>query len=317
MTSDSPEQRPRLSIVIPVYNSEDLVAATVDRTVSYLAAEGFPFEIILVNDGSTDGSWKVIADKAGRDDRLVAIDLLQNYGQHTAVFAGLRESDGDYAITMDDDQQNPPEEIGKLVAKAEEGFDLVIGRFRQKAHRLYRRLGTRLVGWMNKRIFGKPDDFVLTNFRCIRRDVVERMVSYRTAYPYIPGLALMFSADRANTWVEHHPRPAGKSNYSFARIVAVVLRILFNYSSFPLRFVSLLGLIITAFSFGLTAFLLVKALVVGTSVPGWASVAVLLSFFNGMSLLILSMLGEYTVRLLNQSSQTDPYHVKATVGRHA
>jgi glycosyltransferase involved in cell wall biosynthesis len=304
------------SIVIPVYNSADVVGDTVDQTVKVCEEHGLEYELILVNDGSTDESWRVVSDKAAANPRVVAIDFLHNYGQHTAVFAGLKYSKGDYAITMDDDLQNPPEEIIPLVATAAEGYDLVMGRFHQKQHSLVRRLGTRVVGWMNRRIFGKPKDLVLTNFRCIRRDVIDRMVRYRTAYPYIPGLALMFSSSRANVPVEHRPRAVGKSGYSMNKILSVIFRILFNYSSFPLRFVSALGLIITAFSFGLGGFLFLKAVIVGTSVPGWASVAVLLSFFNGFSLLILSMLGEYTVRLLNQSSQEDSYHVKTVVDHH-
>lgn len=307
------DSRPAYSIVIPVYNSADVVADTVDQTVEVCEDHGLDYELILVNDGSTDGSWGVISAKADANPRIIALDLLHNYGQHTAVFAGLKYARGAFAITMDDDLQNPPEEIVPLVTKAAEGYDLVMGKFHQKQHSFVRRLGTRVVGWMNKRIFGKPRDLVLTNFRCIRRDVVDRMVAYRTAYPYIPGLALMFSSHRANVPVEHRPRTVGKSGYSMKKILAVVFRILFNYSSFPLRFVSGLGLIITAFSFGLAGFLFIKALAVGTSVPGWASVAVLLSFFNGVSLLILSMLGEYTVRLLNQSSQEDSYHLKGIV----
>ena len=153
----------------------------------------------------------------------MAIDLLKNYGQHTAVFAGLRHSEGRYAITMDDDLQNPPEEIPPLLAKAEEGYDLVIGRFERKRHSLSRRWGSKLVDWMNRRVFHKPKGLVLTSFRCIRRDVVDRMADYRTAYPYIPGLALMFSRSRVNIPVEHHPRTVGKSNYSLLRILAVVL----------------------------------------------------------------------------------------------
>ncbi len=306
---------PTYSIVIPVYRSEHLVGKTIDRTVAFCEARELDYELILVNDGSPDGSWDVIAAAAEKNPRVVAIDLLRNYGQHTAVLAGLRASTGDYVITMDDDLQNPPEEIAHLVEKAVDGYDLVIGRFREKQHAGYRKLGTRLVGWMNARMFGKPKDLVLTNFRCIRRDVVDRMTNHRTVAPYIPGLALMFSANRANVEVEHLPREGGGSSYSLWKLIGLVLRITFNYSSFPLRLVSGVGLVITAFSFALGLFWLVRAFIVGTPVPGFASLAVMLSFFNGVALLILSMLGEYTVRLLNQVSLSEAYHVRLVVGR--
>jgi glycosyltransferase involved in cell wall biosynthesis len=311
------DERPTCSIIVPVYNSEGVVGDTIDRTTKVCEQAGIDYELVLVNDGSTDGSWGVVAERAANNKRIVAVDLLKNYGQHTAVFAGLRISKGRYAVTMDDDLQNPPEEIIPLLAKAEEGYDLVVGRFHQKRHSFVRRLGSGLVDWMNRRIFHKPKDFVLTNFRCIRRDVIDRMVDYRTAYPYIPGLALMFSYRRANVPVEHRPRTVGKSNYNLKRILAVVFRILFNYSSYPLRLVSGIGLLVTGVAFALTAYIFIRNLLVGSSVPGWTSVALMLAFFNGVTLLIISMLGEYLVRLLNQSSQSHGYHIRTIVGDDA
>lgn len=308
------DSRPKCSIVIPVFNSAAFVGETIDRTSKVCHEAGIDYEIVLVNDGSTDGSWGVISEAAAADDRIVAVDLLKNYGQHTAVYAGLKLSRGDYVVTIDDDLQNPPEEIVPILEKAEEGFDLVLGAFKEKRHSFVRRMGSRVVEWMNTKVFNKPKDLVLTNFRCIRRDVVERMVEYRTVYPYISGLALMFSRSRVNIEVEHHPRISGSSNYNLSRIVAVVFRILFNYSSFPLRLVSALGLIVTAGAFALTGYIFIRNLLVGSTVPGWTSVALMLAFFNGVTLLIISMLGEYLVRLLNQSSYPDGYHVRAIVG---
>jgi hypothetical protein len=147
----------------------------------------------------------------------------------------------------------------------------------------------------------------------IRRDVVDRMCNYQTGYPYIPGLALMFAANPANVMVEHRPRPVGKSNYNWFKIIELVMRILFNYSSYPLRLVSFIGGMIAILSFLLGIYFLVKALFFGTSVQGWASVVVLLSFFNGVVILILSMLGEYTIRLLHQTSHTQSYYIKEIV----
>lgn len=302
------------SIIVPVFNSEQTVGEVIDRTAAACDEAGISYEIIAVNDGSRDGVWEVLEKKAVENPNLIAIDLLKNYGQHTAVFEGLKVAKGMYVVTIDDDLQNPPEEIPPILAKAREGHDLVFGRFRQKRHALYRRLGTKVVDWMNRRVFGKPKDLVLTNFRAIRRDVVDRMVSYQGAYPYIPGLALMYSRKPANLLVEHEPRRVGASGYSMGKILELVFRILFNYSSFPLRFVSTIGLLVTAGAFLLTGFLFLRAVIVGTTVPGWASVAVMLSFFNGVTLLIISMLGEYVVRLLDQSSQATSYHVRTRIG---
>ncbi|MCB2224381.1 MAG: glycosyltransferase family 2 protein [Actinobacteria bacterium] len=302
------------SVVIPVYNSEGSVGEVVDRTVRVFEETGRTYQIVLVNDGSTDGSWEVIEQKARENPSVVAVDFLKNYGQHTAVFAAMRMTTGDYVITLDDDLQNPPEEIPVILEKAEEGYDLVLGQFRRKKSPLYRRMGTRVIDWMNRKVFGKPKDLILSNFRCIRRDVIDRIGDYRGSHPYIPGLALMYSRRPVNVLVEHRPRTIGTSGYGFRKILELVFRILFNYSSFPLRFVSMLGLAATGVALTMATVIFLRALIVGTTVPGWASVAVMLAFFNGLMLLIISMLGEYVVRMLDQMSQIESYHIREIVG---
>lgn len=303
----------RYSVVIPIFNSEGVAGITVDRTVSFLRGEGLVFEVILVNDGSYDRSWEVILQKAKEYPEVIAINLLHNYGQHVANLCGFRHADGDYVITMDDDLQNPPEEIRKLIEKAAEGYDLVLGRFKEKKHSPIRRMGSSIVGLINRKIFHAPKGLVLTNFRIIHKDVVARVCSYKASYPYIPGLVMMFSSHRANVLVEHHERKLGASNYSIWRIARLVSEILFNFSSYPLRLVTAVGFVTALVSFSLSAYYLVEKLFYGTNVPGWASVIVLLSFFNGMTLFVLGMVGEYLIRLINQTSQADPYCIKEVV----
>lgn len=316
LTPDQRSKSPKYTAVIPVYNSAELVGKTIQRTADFFHDQGWEYEIILVNDGSTDGSWDVLQEWARSSRYITAIDLLHNYGQHTAIFCGFQRSSGDYVITLDDDLQNPPEEIVHLVNKAQEGHDLVFGRFHQKQHASYRRLGSKIIGLLNNWIFHKPKDLTITNFRLIRQDVIKRICAYHTSYPYIPGLVLMFSSSPANSWVAHNARPVGKSNYNLLKIAELVMRILFNYSSFPLRAVSTLGMVIAVISFILGLVYLGRAVTVGTSVPGWATLAVLLSFLNGLTLLILGMLGEYVVRLLNQVSSSSSYHVKEVIAHH-
>jgi len=306
-------ERPQYSVVIPVYNSAGIVATTLERTAAFFEQRGLSYEIIAVNDGSRDGSWGVLKAQAAGNPRVLALNLLRNYGQHNANMCGFLHSRGDWVVTLDDDMQNPPEEIAHLIEKAAEGHDLVIGRFREKRHPLYRRLGTRLIRFINRRIFFDQQGLVLTNFRLIRRDVVDRVIGYKTSYPYIPGLTLMFSTSRANTWVEHREREVGKTNYSLYKILKLVATILFNYSSYPLRLVAAVGIGVACLSFLLGGWYVGRALFFGTQVPGWTTLVVLLSFLNGMMILILSMLGEYVVRMLNQISSTESFHVKETV----
>lgn len=298
------------SVVIPVYNSEEIVGLTIDRTCAFFEGNKLKYEIVLVNDGSKDKSWEIIAEKARTLPHVRAFNLLKNYGQHNANMCGFKETCGDFVITMDDDLQNPPEEILKLIEKIGEGYDLVIGRFNQKQHAGYRKVGSKLIGMVNRKIFYTPEGIVLTNFRIISRYVVDKVCSYKTGYPYVPGLVLLFSKDIANVYVDHHPRHSGESNYNTMKILKLVSTILFNYSSYPLKLVAGLGIVIALLSMLLGLFFVVNALVTGTSVPGWTTVVVLLSMFNGVSILITSMVGEYVVRLLNQSSSSESFHVK-------
>ena len=297
------------SVVIPVFNSEAIVGDTIDRVIEVFTGAGLRFELILVNDGSSDRSWDVISERAARLTGVVALDLLKNYGQHYANLAGITQSTGDFVITMDDDLQNPPDQALLLIDKAMAGHEVVFGEFEQKAAHGVRRIGSRLIGTMNSRIFGKPADLVVSNFRIMRRDVVDRIIGSRTAYPYITGQALMFSGDRANVLVRHDPRPVGKSNYSLVRIMRLVLTILFSYSSWPLRAAAVLGFAISGLSFLLGGVLVVRALVRDTVFPGWTSIMVLVSLFAGFIIALLSMIGEYVVRTLQTVSTEETFHV--------
>jgi glycosyltransferase involved in cell wall biosynthesis len=303
----------RYSIVIPVYNSERIVGTTVDRVVEVFTEAGLDHEVILVNDGSTDGSWEVIAEKARTTPHVVALDMLKNYGQHHANLAGLRESTGDYVITMDDDLQNPPDQALLLIDEAMTGKDLVFGDFERKQAAGYRRLGSQMINLINRRIFAQPPGLNVSNFRILRRDVVDRICASRTAHPYMTGQALLYSRHRSNVTVRHEPRPIGKSNYSMVRILRLVLTILFSYSSFPLRFAALVGFGVSAVSLLLGAYYLLTGLFGHTDVQGWTTTVVLLSIFNGFTIALLSMLGEYVVRTLNAVSSEESYHVISRV----
>ena len=202
-----------------------------------------------------------------------------------------------------------------LIGKAAEGHDLVIGRFRSKMHAGYRRMGSKVINWLNAHIFDKPDGLVLSNFRLLHKDVVKRICEYQSPFPYIPGLALRFSGSPANVDVDHQPRRIGSSNYNFLRIAKLVATLLFNYSSFPLRFVMGLGLAVSGLSFVLGVVFVIRGMVHGSAVQGWTSLVVLLAFFNGMLMLMVGMLGEYMVRLMSQTSGGTPYQIREIVDR--
>jgi glycosyltransferase involved in cell wall biosynthesis len=265
--------------------------------------------VILVNDGSTDGSWDVLQRAPARHPHVRVINLLRNYGQHNANLCGLRRATGDYVITMDDDLQNPPEEIIHLIEKAMTGPDVVFGQFRHKAAPPARSIGSKVIALLNRRIFGQPPDLVVSNFRILRRDVVDRICTSRSAYPYITGQALLYSSKPANVEVEHAPREAGKSTYSPIRLAKLVLRILFSYSLFPLRLSAAIGFFISAASFAIGAGFAIHHFLGKSRVEGVTTIIVLLSFLNGIIIMMLSMLGEYVLRTLRQVTETESYHV--------
>lgn len=301
------------SIVIPVYRSEEIIEKTVATILQVAKNNLLQVEIILVNDGSPDNSWEVIRKLAIDNAEVKSINFLKNYGQHTAVYCGIAESKGDFMITMDDDMQNPPKEIIKLIAKMDEGYDLVFGEFKQKMHAGFRKLGTRFIGYLNQEIFGKPKSLKLTNFRIFNRATANRLLAYKTNYPYIPGLLLMSASTMANVVTEHHSREIGASNYTLIKILRLVSRLLFNYSSYPLKIVSGSGIVISLLSFLAGFTYIVKSLITGVQVEGWTTLVALISFLCGFILIMLGVMGEYLARILNQQSVNQPFQIRETV----
>lgn len=303
----------QFSVVIPVYNSASTVAATVSKVREFFSLRLSPYEIILVNDGSRDDSWRVISSMARDYPQVIAINLLKNYGQHSANMCGFRQARGRFVITMDDDLQNPPEEIGKLLEAARQGYDLVIGRFERKKHSLVRCLGSRVVGWLNRRVFEVGEPLALSNFRLIRRDVVDRVCRNGSCSPYVPGLLLKYSGHRCNVQVAHSSRAEGKSNYTMRKLMGLVANILFNHSTIPLRWGAVFGFVVSAVSFILGIFYLIRTALKGTAVPGWATLVVLMSFFNGVLVLLLSVIGEYLIRVVRELSNLRSYEIAEVV----
>lgn len=303
----------KISIIIPVYNSETSLPLLIERINKIFVLLDYDYEVICINDNSKDNSWSVLKHLAKKNIKIKPINLLKNYGQHNAVLCGFRYMKGDFAVTIDDDLQNPPEEIPKLIEKINEGYDCVFGKFREKKHSFFRKVGTKIIGYLNYKIFDKPQNITLSNVRIIKKEVIERVLSYKTPKPYIPGLVLMFSDKIGNVLIEHNEREIGKSNYNIMTILKLVSTILFIYSSFPIRLVSAFGFGISFFSFVLGLFYIIKNITVGVTVPGWTTVAVLSSFLGGYIILMLGMIGEYLARIIRQANFNKSYIVKEKI----
>lgn len=291
------------SIVIPVYRSEEVLTTTVESILEEQKRQGFNTEIVLVEDGSPDLSWAKARALANKYDNVKAIRLTKNYGQHTAVYCGLSHCDGDYIITMDDDGQNPATEIHKLIHKIEEGYDAVFGKFPQKKHAFYRKIGTKVVRYLNDAIFNLPENLTLSNFRIITKETAQNMLQHATNYPYIPGLILLSGSSFANVDTLHKKREVGQSNYSLGKILKLMSRLLINYSSYPLKVLGYIGLAFTIIPLSIAAYAVFNAFYNGSEVKGWTSLMVVLSLFNAILILMISIIGIYLSRLMNQNSQ--------------
>lgn len=307
-----PMPRDTVSVVIPVYNSEISLPLLLSRLVAVLEGMDRGFEIIMVDDCSQDNSWEVLKDLKRRYGSVVKIArLLQNSGQHNAVLCGFTLASGNTIITMDDDLQNPPEEIPKLVAAIEQGYDLVIAAYDSKKRSAFRNAGGRLVDNALRSIFGLPGDFQLTSFRGARDIVVRNACQMGGSFPYVTAMLLSSASRYVNVPVRHDPRPFGRSNYTLKRSALLAANLIVSYSPYPLYLIVGLTTVALLISivFGLVT--VYRALFHGISVPGWASTIAIVSFFNAITLFCLTIFGVYLSRISQQLTKSkQPFTVR-------
>lgn len=304
-----------LSIIIPVFNSEGSIKEVVERIVDVMESEQFSYEIVLIDDASKDTSWEKILELGKGNKNIIGFQLLKNSGQHSANLCGFRHSKNEIIITMDDDLQNPPEEIPKLVKLINDGKDLVFGEFASKKHNLFRSIGSKVINKFNKRIFNVQSDVTLSNFRAVDRTVIDLVCSENHLKPYIPGLLLKYSQNIGGVSVHHDKRKLGKSNYTFRKLISLVFDLLFQHSTIPLRLASIIGLLSSLFVLIFGVYTLFRSLISGIAIPGWASIAILLSLSSGLIIMIMSVIGEYLIRILNQVSHQHPYIINKKINK--
>jgi glycosyltransferase involved in cell wall biosynthesis len=301
----------RLSIVIPVYNAARTIEALAGELMAHL--KQFELEILLVNDGSRDNSDEVcqrIFDHY--PDTVTYVKLARNFGEHNAVMAGLAYSSGDYVVIMDDDFQNPPSEVTRLVDKAQEGnFDAVYTFYPEKKHSKFRNLGSLFNSWVATIMLHKPQDLYLSSFKCLNRFLVDEILKYRGAFPYIDGLVLSATDNIGTIRVQHDERADGVSGYTFRKLVRLWLNMFVNFSAMPLRIAFLLGLIFSLVALVLSISFIVERILSPELPAGWASLAVLMLLFSGTQLCVLGLIGEYVGRTLMNISSMPQYVVRS------
>jgi polyisoprenyl-phosphate glycosyltransferase len=286
-----------LSIVVPVYNSAVTILLLLERLTGVLATISQSYEIILVDDGSKDDSWSVIQSlRTMYRDHLVAVQLMRNYGQHNALMCGLGLARGEYVVTMDDDLQNPPEEIPKLLTCIrEQGLDLVYGCPDNRSHAAWRNLGASIVWHFYRTVFRNP--ITPTPFRIMRYQLAKSVMFYDLNFTYLDGLLAWCTSRIGIVEVEHHARAQGRSGYSLGRLVGLALNLYTNFSLIPLQIVSALGLITATSGFLVGIYYLFQYIASSIVVPGFASTIIAVLVLGGAQLLALGVIGEYLGRL--------------------
>jgi undecaprenyl-phosphate 4-deoxy-4-formamido-L-arabinose transferase len=310
MTEDSTVD---LSVVIPAYHSESTLPNLVERLHKTLEGMGRRYEIIIVDDGSKDNTWHVLAElQAQHRDTLTAIQLMRNFGQHNALMCALRHARGELIVTMDDDLQNPPEEIPVLVEAIERGdFDLVYGKYDRKRHGRWRNLGSAVVNIFYRLVFQLT--VTVTAFRVMRRQLAESILSYDLNFTFLDGLLAWNTQRIGEASVRHEPRQDGRSGYSLRRLVLLAMNLFANFSLLPLQAVSLLGFLFSLVGFVLGSYYLVKYFLDQLVVPGYASTIVAILVLGGTQLLALGVIGEYLGRLHLNVNRKPQYTVRKTI----
>jgi undecaprenyl-phosphate 4-deoxy-4-formamido-L-arabinose transferase len=307
-----------ISVVIPIFNEEKNISELVRRCHEACRSMVLPFELILVDDGSRDHSAQLIHEAAERySDEVIGIFLNRNYGQHAAILAGFSCSKGDIVVTLDGDLQNPPEAIPVLVKKIQEGYD-VVGTVRVKRQDTgFRKLGS----WIINKLVQKTTGILMHDYGCMlrayRKDIVRAMLSSQEHSTFIPILANSFARTTTEIEVPHQERVIGESKYTLWKLINLQFDLLTSMTTFPLRALSVMGVILSCLGFGLGIFILVMRVLYGSE---WAAGGVftlfaLLFIFIGMQFLGMGLLGEYIGRIYQDVRGRPRYMISNIAGK--
>jgi undecaprenyl-phosphate 4-deoxy-4-formamido-L-arabinose transferase len=302
-----------ISVVIPAYNSEKSLEPLLERLVPILRARGGHYEIILINDGSRDGSWERINALSREYESLRGIDLSRNYGQHNAVLCGIRAARTDIVVTIDDDLQHPPEEIPALLAKLEEGYDVVYGTPHGAAHGLWRNLASRITKLVLQDSMGASTARQISAFRALRTPLRDAFASYQSPLVSIDVLLTWGTTRFAAFPVQHDQRFEGRSNYTFRKLLTHALSMMTGFSTLPLQLASYVGFAFTLFGFAVLVLVIGRYLVNDQVVVGFPFLASIIAIFSGAQLFALGVMGEYIARIHLRAMDRPTYVVREQV----
>ena len=302
---------PEISLVVPVYNGSRTIGPLVDQIIKIFGSSAF--EIVLVNDGSKDESEEVCAELARKfPGNITFIHLSRNFGEHSAVLAGFAESRGRYVAVLDDDGQNPPEEVVRMLDELKrKNYDVVYGHYIEKRHSWFRNFGSRFNDRIATFMLHKPKDLYLSSFKVLNRFVVNEIIKYRGPYPYADGLIYRVTTNIGQIPVEHRASPGGQSRYTLRRLIRLWLNMFLNFSIKPLRLSIYVGLLTSGLSIvALVAIVIDRLWITPNVTLGIPTVLGTIVLLAGIQLMILGLVGEYLGRLYLDQTGTPQYVVR-------
>lgn len=300
----------RISVIIPTFNGEKTISELAETLMLYI--KGYELEIVIVNDASSDNTHAVAVSLFEKYRDIVKyICLAKNFGEHNAVMTGLNYCTGDYNIIIDDDFQNPPSEIEKLINKAREGnYDVVYSFYKRRRHSWLRNLGSDFNNLASTLLLNKPKDLYLSSFKCLNRFIVREIIKYKGPFPYIDGLILRSTHNIGKTLVEHEKRKKGRSGYTLRKLVGLWLNMFINFSIVPLRISIFLGFLFLILGLFYSISIIIEKILRPDIPIGITSILVFILFFGGIQLLIVGLIGEYLGKLYLANNQTPQYVIR-------
>jgi glycosyltransferase involved in cell wall biosynthesis len=302
----------QLSVVIPVYRSQESLRELYQRLVDTLTVLCISFEILFVEDCGGDNSWKIILQLAQEDDRVRGLKMSRNYGQHNALLAGIRAASGELIVTLDDDLQHPPEELPKLLAKIEDGYDVVYGVPDQEQHGFFRNMASQITKIALQRAMGADIARNVSAFRVFRSQLRRAFHQYRS--PSVNIDVLLTWATTRFTWlpVRHEARKHSESGYTTRSLTVHAINMMTGFSSAPLRLASVTGCLFAFFGVFVLVYVLVRYFLEGVAVPGFAFLASIIALFSGAQLLAIGIIGEYLARMHQRTMERPAYFLSET-----
>lgn len=304
----------RLSIVIPCFRSGENLRFMHDRLLTVLEPIYADLEIIFVEDGGNDDTWSIISALAYKDARVRGIKLARNYGQHNALLCGIRSARGAMIVTMDDDLQNPPEEIPKLLRKLDEGYDVVYGYPEKETHGFLRDMASKVTKLALQSSMGVSSASKVSAFRVFRTKLRNAFADYKSPTVNIEVLLTWGTTNFTSVSVRQDKRLVGKSGYTLGKLIIHAINMMTGFSTLPLQVASIIGLIFAFGGFLILMYVIVQYMIFGSAVPGFSFLASIISIFSGVQLFALGVIGEYIARMHFRSMERPPYAVGEETG---